>query len=70
METNGVPICQKTAVFVIARGCAAARGNLIVRRFKKNAIYAKGGTVEVTDATVTVTGNGTMTEAGGVITHK
>ena len=36
----------------------------------KYAIYAKGGTVEVTDASVTVTGTGTMTEAGGTITHK
>ena len=36
----------------------------------KYAIYAKGGTVEVTDASVTVTGTGTMTEAGGKITHK
>ena len=34
------------------------------------AIYAKGGTVEVIDANVTVTGNGTMTEAGGTIIHK
>ena len=36
----------------------------------KYAIYAKGGTVEVTDANVTVTGNGTMTEAGGTIIRK
>ncbi len=36
----------------------------------KYAIYAKGGKVEVTDASVTVTGSGTMTEAGGTIAHK
>lgn len=36
----------------------------------KYSIYAKAGTVEVTDANVTVTGGGQMTEAGGTITHK
>ena len=34
------------------------------------AVYAKGGTVEIVDAGVTVTGTGTMTEAGGTIEHK
>ena len=36
----------------------------------KYAIYAKGGTVEVTDASVTVIGSGTMTEDGGTIIRK
>ncbi len=36
----------------------------------KYAIYAKGGTVEVIEANVTVTGSGTMEAAGGTITKK
>ena len=36
----------------------------------EHSIYAKGGTVEVTDANVTVTGGGVMFEDGGTITYK
>ena len=37
---------------------------------KEYAIYAKGGTVTVTDSAVTINGAGTMTEDGGTIIHK
>ena len=34
------------------------------------AIYAKGGTVTVTDSAVVINGNGIMTAEGGTIIHK